>query len=166
MLSYEGVHAEGWFWVSSISVQGNLQLMYISNIQRDIPLTANNVRARIDYTHADGEKFTIREAIWLENVGTAEFPNRVHIRSAKTGRLCVAIEQREGPFIVIEGTTTRSGIKSLRPGKWRLQITLSMDNGPLHYATGGFHISEDNRIDYEKPNAFILWRDADFDKHG
>jgi retron-type reverse transcriptase len=50
-----------------------------------------------------------------------------------------------------------------RPGRSPHQ---ALENGPLHYAKGGFHISEDNRIEDEKPNAFILWRDADLDKHG
>lgn len=87
--------------------------------------------------------------------------NKVHIKSGKTARLCIAVEpQQLGPFVVMEDTVTQSSIKMLKPGKWTLRITFSMDNGPGYHATGGFHISEENRIDYYKPQAFTFLCDA------
>ena len=158
ILRYDGVFGEPWFLITGLGITVNPQLMYVSNTQVDVPITANNVRVRIEYTHADKERFVIREALWLETPGTAEFVDRVQIGSGKTARLCLLMEQRQGPFIVIEDTSNKSGIKALRPGKWRLRLFFSMDHRDTYQASGVIYISEDNRIRYETPLAFSFWK--------
>jgi len=89
VLRYDGVFGEPFFMLTGLGLTVNPQIMHISNIQTDVLVTANNVRASIEYLHADRERFVVREALWLEVPGIAEFVKSVHIPSAKTARLCI-----------------------------------------------------------------------------
>jgi hypothetical protein len=95
----------------------------------------------------------VREALWLEVPGIAEFVRSVYIPSAKTARLCLFMAQREGPCVVIEDIANRSGIKPLKAGAWRLRIILTMDNNGEYVLSGTVRISEEHKISYE-PIAF------------
>jgi hypothetical protein len=72
------------------------------NTQRDLPVTANNVRASVEYVHADGERLNVREALWLSVPYQIEFPKKVHLAPGETGQLCLWGKEADGPPSIIE----------------------------------------------------------------
>jgi hypothetical protein len=61
-LEYYGISGDGSY---SNNPLGYPQLVEIRNTQLAVENTAQNVRARVNYIHADGKQFTVDEATWL-----------------------------------------------------------------------------------------------------
>ena len=152
LLSYAGVSGEGWFLLTALGDQWYFQVVSIVNSQVDIPTVANNVRARIEYRHADSELFVVEDALWLAVPHQVEFTTRVQIGSGKAALLCLMAQQPDSaPFTVIADVSQRSRNKTLRAGRWNVRVSVSSDNCQALAGTGGFTIFEDHRVAYDQP---------------
>lgn len=156
-LSYISVTGLGWFLLE-VGVQWYFQIIQIRNSQVDIPTEANNVRARLEYYHADGERFFVDEALWLAVANATEFTTRLQIASGKTAYLCLIAQQAQinGPYTVITDVARRSRNKALKAGRWSVRISIASDNFRPLVGAGGFILSEDHRLAYIQPKAFTF----------
>lgn len=61
LLAYKGAHDEGWVLLQGLGGCWRFDLLHFMNTSdTDIPVTANNVRGRIEYVHADKERIEVR----------------------------------------------------------------------------------------------------------
>jgi hypothetical protein len=153
VLSYTGIVGQGWFLLE-IGPQWYFQVIQIKNCQLDIPTVANNLRARIEYRHADGERFVVEEALWLAAPHQIEFTTKLQLGSGKTGLLCLMAQQQGSDFSVVEDVSQRSKNKVLKGGKWNINVWISSDNGLPLIGEGSFTLSGEHQLVYAQPRAF------------
>jgi hypothetical protein len=154
LLSYVGIDGEGWFVLQC--GKSYLQLVNIYNSESANPVTANNVRATIRYTHANGrDVFEIHDAVWrAHNPRTQanEFPSTAFIEPNTRGRLLL-LGQLESDLKKWFVPDLHSGnMRGLNPGYWNVIVTLESDNCATFIGRGGFTIlSGDGRLVYDTP---------------
>jgi hypothetical protein len=154
LLSYLRIDPEGWFVLPVGTAL--LQLIRLSNCELANPVTANNVRARISYAHANGrDVFVVPEATWRRRTrtGANEFPSKVFIDSNTEARLVLLGEDQSVPrnFFVFD---LQSGSrKELVPGHWNVTVRITADNCAPYIGKGGFTItSSDFHLVYDEPD--------------
>lgn len=151
-LEYLGAHNEGWWLLEMGGGPWKIEALHIKNTELDTPVDASNVRGEIQYQHSDGESLDVREALWHSH----DFVRALHIPPNTTAVLCLWGQQRGGPPSVIEDTAHRSRVKSLKPGKWRVDVRITADNLERPFlGTGEFWVMPDHSVQYEqKPFIF------------
>jgi predicted nucleotide-binding protein len=153
VLKYQNIHNEGFFGTRIGTF--SFQVMEFLNVQRDIPHPANNVSASIEFRHADGERFLVERALWLTVPHQVEFPNRVIIESGRTGKLCLAAQDKDNNCFVVTDLEFQSKLKPLKFGRWNIAINITFDNGGPYIGNGSFWVEKDETdrtyLRYEPP---------------
>jgi len=134
----------------------NFKVMYflgIKNVQSAANVTANNVRAKLSYSHADGvDKFTVDPATWLTMFPEmlASFDSKVELAAAVMERLVFAGTTQENETCAVETegkamTLVYCG-KPLKYGHWRLDGLIEADNCNAIAVSYEFGIAEDGTL--------------------
>jgi hypothetical protein len=155
ILSYQGItNAQPW----SVSRMGVCvpQVVRIKNTQISVENTANNVVARIEYLHASGDRFVIKEAPWIE------------VKSDRTGRneitrQCSTVflrgdEEQSVVFLLVDkdrrlmtSADMLNPLKELPVGYCTAKITVSADNCRPLRGEIGFTLLPEGRLVYDRP---------------
>ncbi len=136
----------------------------ISNAQRNVDVAANNVSAVIHYRHHDGRDKTSVKGSWTRpSRSGAEWVERIQIESGQTGQLVLVYDYPPTPnqsalgakttkdYLVGGNMTTESQLKRLGVGHWSVMIEITSDNSAPLLLEGGFTITKDERIEFDKP---------------
>ena len=144
VLSYEGIESGGDYALSK-GVH-NIQAMRIKNTQLSVENDANNVRARIEYVHAGGDRFTVREACWLEKGLDS---TKVFLPGGETRQLVISLVARNGSVVVSEDMHTT--LRELKLGDWRARVTITADNAKPLRGEAWFTVVRDSGPVYASP---------------
>ncbi|MGB9236241.1 MAG: hypothetical protein WCC04_17680, partial [Terriglobales bacterium] len=161
LLSYLRIDPEGWFVLPVGTAL--LQLIRLCNAELANPVTANNVRAKISYTHANGrDVFVVPEATWrVQTRRGNEFPSKVFIDSNTEARLVLLGEDQSVPrkwFVLDLQSGSR---KELAPGHWDVTVSVTSDNCAPYSGKGGFTITPgDYHLAYDKPDLVFSYEPA------
>ena len=151
VLSYKGIESGGDYALSE-GVH-NIQAMKVKNTQLSVENDANNVRAKIEYVHAGGDRFTVPEARWVER-GLAE--TKVFLPGGETRQLVISLVASNGSVVVSEDMHTT--LRELKLGDWSAHVTITADNAKPLRGEARFTVLRDGRFEYANP-AFRELRD-------
>jgi hypothetical protein len=123
----------GWRSGGLYDLQANLigWELPISNTEKRFHTIANNVRAKITFRHALGNRLIADPAVWLVYGQPRSFADRVSIGMGDTARLlvCVARNDAFGHFIAMSPWPLQLDANHrLEFGQWQIEIELSGDN--------------------------------------
>jgi hypothetical protein len=145
LLAYEGITSGGDcpFMVGPL----NLQVATIRNTQVAVRNIAHNVKAYIEYTHAGGDRFCVRDALWIEDQART---NVVNLSGNESHQLVLLLQARDGRLLVSsDGNHVE---RELDVGHWKVRITITGDNCKRLLLEGGFTLlSDGNRLAYDQP---------------
>jgi len=152
LLSYAGTESEGWFGMPSGMMY--MHLVKFTNSKSSLPLTANNVKARVTYTHDDHRNFfVVSEALWRDRTpqGGNVFPLQMFIKPSALGRLVLLVEKQgtTDKYVLLSNGT----VAGLSSGHWNLKVTVTSDNSATLEGVGGFTIHPDmeNTLKFDEP---------------
>lgn len=131
-----------------------VQMMKIKNTQSDVETTANNVVARLEYLHAGGDTFIVREGMWLLRTRSAEFPRAIFLPMEWEGHLIIFGQTESKDLFALWGDHNRK----LQTGKWRVKVVkvlITADNCDPLGGEIGFTLHTDNQLVFDEP-AFRL----------
>lgn len=146
-LAYEGITSGG----NHAFTQGplNLQVVTIRNVQLAVKNTAHNVEATIEYSHAGGDHFTVRRALWIENHLRAHV---VNLGGNEAQSLVILLQSTDGTLYA--SVDENYFERELDLGHWNTRITITANNCESLVLEGGFTLFADEtrkRLAYEQP---------------
>ncbi len=143
ILKYEGITGEGYFAVCGGMYR--LQFMNIRNAQLAVETTANNVSACLEFVHAGGDRFFVREALWVRN--GPQVVHNVFLNTNTMERLAILGVDRDGELFAV----LRDGAKKLQVGKWTIRVSITADNCEPLTGDIGFTVLPEKRFMYDTP---------------
>lgn len=151
VLSYEGI-GNLMLWSGIVA-----QVLAIRNTQEDVFTTANNVHARLVYSHADGDRLVIDPGGWFVDDPRPFTPaTSVFIPMGKTTKLVHLLSDTSGNVFVGNITPHSFGLgRRLQPGRWSLAVCITADNcDPLEVPVE-FKVGPDGALAYGSSPAKI-----------
>jgi len=154
ILTYENIDgSEGYCAVGGMLLL--LQLMNIRNTECDVETTANNVVARLEYIHAGGDRFVVKQALWLtkaEERDTLSPPEPLtsakFIGTNSAGHLAFLAETQDRVFLAPLSTTQ---VRELNPGRWTIKVFITADNCDPLAGEIGLVVFPNKRFEYDRP---------------
>jgi hypothetical protein len=151
-LEYYGISGDGSY---SNNPLGYPQLVEIRNTQLAVENTAQNVRARVNYIHADGKQFTVDEATWLSKT---ELEGKLVSSNISSSVSLVGNESRYFVLMQIDRDNNHWASKNMTErvnlldvGKWAAEIRVSSDTCESLHGIIGFTVLPDKRLVYDRP---------------
>jgi hypothetical protein len=151
-LEYYGISGDGSY---SNNPLGYPQLVEIRNTQLAVENTAQNVRARVHYIHADGKQFTVDEATWLSKT---ELEGKLVSSNISSSVSLVGNESRYFVLMQIDRDNNHWASKNMTErvnlldvGKWAAEIRVSSDTCESLHGIIGFTVLPDKRLVYDRP---------------
>jgi hypothetical protein len=129
----------------------------IRNSQVLVANTAYNVRASIEYGHADNVNNFRLTGIWeyVDSSGGSFLYPTVSLDGNETQELIVAMQSATDERVVTAPDDSHI-FKVLSIGHWNIKITISSDNAGMLVLQGGFTLYPDgNRIVFDQPEFTI-----------
>ena len=151
ILSYEGITSGGDYAFTHGPL--NLQVVTIRNTQLALKNTAHNVNASIEYNHAGGDRFCIRDALWIVA------GRRYHIAnlSGNEAQKLVLLSRAKDRTLFASFDENYFG-RELDVGHWSVRITITGDNCEPLVLDGGFTILPDDGkgLVYDQPALCVM----------
>jgi hypothetical protein len=132
VLSREGLGSAELGWCSMTAY-----VVAIKNVQDAMETTANNVRARVEYRHASGDRLVIDPGGWfLDKPRELTSATSVFLSMGGVGRIVLLVWDRGTKFFAPNITPTSFDVgRQLQPGKWKVTVSVRGDNcRPLQFA--------------------------------
>ncbi len=145
ILSYEGITSGGDY--AFTYGPHNLQVVTIRNTQLAVKNTANNVKASVEYNHAGGNRFIVRDALWIVD------GRRWHVvnLSGNEAQRLVLLSRAKDQTLFASFDENYIG-RDLEVGHWNIRIMIAGDNCDPLVLEGGFTILPDEkRLVYDQP---------------
>lgn len=133
-------------WRATLALPGPLgfpAFAYVGakNNQLSSAQPLHNVRARIEYLHNGQPQFIVQNASWWHDPKTQSVPRSWQTRidlNANESQCVPIFTQPEAAFLSDPSTWPQSArdeqgqTQRLKPGRWKLRITISADGGAAH----------------------------------
>jgi hypothetical protein len=159
-----GTEEGGYMWGESFL---RPLVVRISNTQKRVDVPANNARAAITYEHDDTRDKIRANAMWItQGRRGVETVHRCQIESDQTALLVYVYEYPPAPNQTVPNAKrtndylaagdifpNSSQYKKFIVGHWNVSIEVISDNSAPLLLKGGFTITRDERIEFDKPVA-------------
>ena len=121
------------------------------NIQANVETTANNVTARLEYSHAGGDKFVVERGYWLikrEGFSPQVVDAGVFLGMGQAASLAVLVQPtKDGKQVDVCALVNSRG-RPLQPGRWQLGILITADNCNPVRGTIELTVTADKKLDW------------------